>query len=319
MARRILGESTYDKWIIFGYCKLIRISSISWITISIWYHFYWLVDGVVIYLFYIGWYTRIALFLSWILTGSLHSRNYMVGHGGDLYFQCILFFSLFLPLGKKWSLDSYFKEKDRGKPEKKRGYALSVGTSAFIAQVCYLYVFAYYWKTHDWWVKDYLAAYYAIRLEYFQMPFGSIFLSFPTLLKVMCISTLWWEGWGTLFYASPIYHGPIRMLAAVAMMALHFGFSICLRLGTFFWITFAAQWALIPSWWWDEMVPELRKVYIIDAPLKYMENKIFKLVSLVEKVRNFFMETSVVFDDDDDDDDLESIQVIIIHESLLLI
>jgi hypothetical protein len=37
-------------------------------------------------------------------------------------------------------------------------------------------------------------------------------------------------------------------------MALHIGFGVSLRLGTFFWICFSAQQALVPSFVWDKLV-----------------------------------------------------------------
>jgi len=40
-------------------------------------------------------------------------------------------------------------------------------------------------------------------------------------------------------------------------MALHLGFSLCLRLATFFWITEAAQLALIPPLFWEYVLAKL--------------------------------------------------------------
>ena len=56
-------------------------------------------------------------------------------------------------------------------------------------QVSYMYVFAYFLKTHEWWRSDYTAAYYALRLDYFRMPLGEFFLLFPTALKLLTFGT----------------------------------------------------------------------------------------------------------------------------------
>ena len=53
----------------------------------------------------VGFYTRAATFLSFVLLLSLHNRNPLVLHGGDSLLRLLLFWSLLLPLGACWSLD----------------------------------------------------------------------------------------------------------------------------------------------------------------------------------------------------------------------
>jgi hypothetical protein len=56
----------------------------------------------------VGYYTKTASFLTWILTLSLHNRNYLVLHGGDVLQRVILFYALFLPLGDCYSIDNAY-------------------------------------------------------------------------------------------------------------------------------------------------------------------------------------------------------------------
>lgn len=69
----------------------------------------------------LGYRTRVMIVLAWILQASLQARNISVGHGGDIYFRCILFWSLFLPLSKVWSLDRYLKDQD-GPPRRPKSW-----------------------------------------------------------------------------------------------------------------------------------------------------------------------------------------------------
>lgn len=71
-----------------------------------------------------------------------------------------------------------------------------------LLQPTYLYTLAYYLKTHDWWTKDYIAAYYAVRLEYFSdgMPIGQLLLRYPFVLPFLTWASLVWEGYGCLLY-----------------------------------------------------------------------------------------------------------------------
>jgi hypothetical protein len=54
----------------------------------------------------LGYYTRLAMFLSWYLVISLHDGNPIILHNGDGVLRLLLFWGMFLPLGDHWSLDS---------------------------------------------------------------------------------------------------------------------------------------------------------------------------------------------------------------------
>lgn len=48
----------------------------------------------------VGFHTRLMTILVFFWTLSLHSHAPFVGLGGDTYCRCLMFFSIFLPLGK---------------------------------------------------------------------------------------------------------------------------------------------------------------------------------------------------------------------------
>lgn len=54
----------------------------------------------------VGYRTWFWTVISWYLQISLQIRNPLVLHNGDVYIRCFLFFSMFLPLSKKESVDS---------------------------------------------------------------------------------------------------------------------------------------------------------------------------------------------------------------------
>src|SRR5690606_10376590 len=54
----------------------------------------------------LGYKTRLATVLSWALLVSLHNRNPLILQGGDDLVRMLLFWSIFLPLGSFYSLDS---------------------------------------------------------------------------------------------------------------------------------------------------------------------------------------------------------------------
>src|SRR3954452_22414312 len=73
----------------------------------------------------VGFQTRIACFVSWFLLLSLHGRNPIILQGGDILFRVLFFWSLFLPLGARFSLDAL-----RSGPPAERGQRVCSAASA---------------------------------------------------------------------------------------------------------------------------------------------------------------------------------------------
>src|SRR5690606_20824754 len=56
---------------------------------------------------FIGYKTFFFTCANWILHNSLQSRNILILHAGDVYLRLCLFWSLFLPLGARYSVDQF--------------------------------------------------------------------------------------------------------------------------------------------------------------------------------------------------------------------
>ena len=54
---------------------------------------------------FLGYKTRLATFISWLLLASLYVRNPEVQSSGDILMLMLLFWGLFLPLNLHWSVD----------------------------------------------------------------------------------------------------------------------------------------------------------------------------------------------------------------------
>lgn len=61
----------------------------------------------------VGYHTSLMTCLTWFMTVSLHARNILVLHGGDILMRMLLFFAMFLPLGEVYSIDAAFFNKKR--------------------------------------------------------------------------------------------------------------------------------------------------------------------------------------------------------------
>jgi hypothetical protein len=77
-----------------------------------------------------GYKTRWAFLGAYLMTVSVHNRNWMVNNGGDDVLRSILFLSIFLPTNRWWSVDSALS-----KEEKPSGSYLSTWVMALTFQL----------------------------------------------------------------------------------------------------------------------------------------------------------------------------------------
>jgi uncharacterized membrane protein YphA (DoxX/SURF4 family) len=53
-----------------------------------------------------GYKTRWAIIGAFVLAVSVHNRNWLINNGGHDILRAILFISIFLPMNKRFSIDS---------------------------------------------------------------------------------------------------------------------------------------------------------------------------------------------------------------------
>ena len=121
----------------------------------------------------VGKWTRLATIVSWILLVSLHVRNPIILTSGDYFLKLILFWSIFLPLGARWSLDA------RQQPGRyPNGQIASLATAGFLLQLIFMYFFTGFAKLNaDWYSGD--AMYYVLGLEIYVTEFGAQLVQYP--------------------------------------------------------------------------------------------------------------------------------------------
>ena len=61
----------------------------------------------------VGFETRLATIGSWLLLVSLHHRVPPILSGADILLRMLLFWGMFLPLGKVWSIDRLREKRAR--------------------------------------------------------------------------------------------------------------------------------------------------------------------------------------------------------------
>jgi len=239
-----------------------------------------IVNMIVCFCLMIGYRSRLMMFFNYLFILSIQSRNNIVGHGGDVYMRVICYFTMFLPLGSVFSIDSAFK-KPVLRRENKKFSITNFCTFAVILQIIFLYVFSYVHKTGDEWRKDYTASFFALNLDYFRTFLADWILNFPTLLQFMTIAVLYYEGFGFVFLFSPVWTAPIKAFGAIGFTALHIGFAAFMRLGIFSPICATGTLLLYPTWLWDHMFNYVKTRERTDLKLYYSGKHGYRLAALL--------------------------------------
>jgi len=134
-----------------------------------------------------GYRSKLAAFVSFVLLASLLNRNGLILQGGDQLLVIMCFWSLFLPLGARYSVDAAltpeYQTNPNAHPDNSAQPYFSVATIAIVFQVLYLYIFTAIMKTGDAWMVRFDAAYYAVSLQQFATPIGQWISQFPEFLK----------------------------------------------------------------------------------------------------------------------------------------
>ena len=230
--------------------------SLHMVTGSIvWTHFLFLIQALATLALILGWHTRWATLVSWLLLISIHARNPMVLNGGDIYLRCILFWMLFLPTGHRWSMDA-----KQGRGDHYSWMTSIKGNSIFgmsalvvLLQICYVYWFAALPKTDPAWTVTYTASEIALTLDQFITPIGLFFRDSLSSeqLATLTFLVIWWEAWGPFFLWFPFDRGQVRIIGIFGFTALHAGFGGMMELGFFAWTGALTPFVLLPSWFWD--------------------------------------------------------------------
>lgn len=197
----------------------------------------------------LGWHTRLTSILSFVLWASLLNRNPVVVIGGDLLVACLLFWSMFLPLGARCSVDAATADD----PPPTRNLHLSWGSLGLLLQVMSVYFFSAILKSGREWVPDYTAVYYALSLDRHVLPLGKLLNEFLPLTKALSVYVWWLELLGPILIFSPFFLRPLRFGLMLAFMLMHIGFLLCLELGHFPFVSLSSLTVFCGGWVWDRL------------------------------------------------------------------
>jgi hypothetical protein len=190
--------------------------------------------GLSFALFAIGFHTRWTHFLSLVAICSLHNRLAMLEDGSEVTTRLLTFWTLFLPMGARFSVDAVRRAAAVGGVAREERPAFSLAVPAILLQIALLYTFNVLHKNGDTW-RDGTAVHYVLHQDRVVTWLGWKLRPHMTLAlsQFLTYSALVTEAALPLLVLSPIATKLTRRLALVLAIGLHTGFAALLNLGMF--------------------------------------------------------------------------------------
>ena len=221
-----------------------------------------LVAAVFAVLLLIGHHTRFVTIISWLLMVSLHNRNTLISQGGDDLLRMLLFWAIFMPWGRYYSVDAVRRKE----PLSSNTNCVSTATAAYIIQICIMYICTALLKNAPEWRTEGTALYYALSLDQVLMPLGKVIYPYPVLLTYLTHFTFYTELFIPILLFIPVYTTFFRFLFVGILAGFHVGISLTLFVGLFYLINFASLAGLIPKvgmdWIDRKVVPAFSRIYL---------------------------------------------------------
>lgn len=188
----------------------------------------------------VGWRTRPATAVAWLLTSSVQLRNPYVGAGYDALLRMLLLWGCFLPLGARWSVDGPGEAGDRP--------VVSGGSVALLAQMVLVYVIAGWtkWQIPAW--HDGSALGWILADDFRVTATGLRLGAWPELVRGLGRAVPWVEMAAPLAIVAS--GGWLRAAAIAALCALNLAFGLCLEIGLFPWVASVGLVGLLPARAW---------------------------------------------------------------------
>jgi hypothetical protein len=193
----------------------------------------------------VGWWSRTAAAVAWVVGVSLQARNPITVYGSDLVLNAMLMWATLLPIGAFAAVDA------RGRPQPSRT-VLSVASAGVTLQLLAIYLVSWFEKRGEAWV-DGTAGWYALNYDTFVDRAGVALRAWPGLLRVGTYATLWLELLGPLLLFVPWRRDAFRAGLVLAFWMFHLALELTLEIGWFPWVCIASWVVLVPGRVWDAL------------------------------------------------------------------
>lgn len=247
---------------------------------SYWYQLaLFMLAGFFAFRLIVGYKTKFSTIISWIFLVSLQNRNLAVLYGADAFLLLGVMWSMFLPLGARFSIDAYLNKK---KPSN-RNTALSMGTFTYIMLIAILFALSGYLKEGSKWIEGTML-FLVFQIPDLRTPLGAYLLHNPLFLRLSSWYTVIVERIVPFLIIYPIYTAQARIAALILLVFFHTSIAVFMGLYMFSFVSLSLLAALIPSIVWNWVF--LRKIASKIESIRFLQKLIKKTERYVKKAGN---------------------------------
>jgi len=231
----------------------------------------------------VGYYTKLATFLCWILLASLQQRNPHLVYGGHSLSLMLLFWSIFLPLGARFSLDRAIRKLNFSSKDE----IISVASIALYFQFIILYITAALYKFDfaSWGEGTHI--YYTLSRMELVWGLGHLIYPYPHIMEQLTYNTLMLELLGPLLIFCPFFKPIVRLFTLTLFALFHLGLALTVSIQWFPLLNIVFLSAFLPAFFWDNIL----RVKATPAPLSNPHS----VQSRFNSVRSFLVNCLVLF------------------------
>ena len=221
------------------------------------------IGAIFSFFFMIGYKTKLSHIITIIAVLSIHNRLIILENGGDMVVNSFLILSVFMPLGKRFSMDRLlsslhlFKDDNPSSLNNKKiaaqnepNHYWGLAYFACLLQLSIIYFFNYINKSGSTWGEG-TSLYYFYQLDNFLTPLGNFIKEFSLmplwLSKALTFMTIQLELAASFLILFPFFVLWTRRFSFIVMIGFHIMIGISLYIGMFSWVMIAALILLLSS------------------------------------------------------------------------
>jgi len=202
----LTDEGMYPRWMSLA-SKPIGAFSLFYINGSDWFvHLLFIITVLASLALLMGYYTRIAIVVCWIMIASLNTRAAPFYFYADKLLVVLLFWAMFLPLGAYFSIDRALSRNQY--PPQAHVSPASLG---ILLQMAYLYTMGALLKTGAGW-HDNSAINVALSILQYRSPYTTYLAQFPAVVLFLTAYVYHLELYALIFLFIPIFNAQIRLV-----------------------------------------------------------------------------------------------------------
>jgi predicted DCC family thiol-disulfide oxidoreductase YuxK len=229
----------------------IHLASGKWL-----FQFGLIVASIICALLYtVGFQAKRCGILMWLIIISQHTRNPAILSGADVVHRLAIFWSLFLPLSARASLDRLLSSN----PPPIENRYVSWRTLGILLQIASIYLVSAALKTAPEWRSEFSALYYTLNLDMFATSLGIWLRQFRGLLTGLTMGAFALEVSAPLWIFAPFANSAFRKIGVLYFTIFHFSLFLTMYLGMFPWICITAWLIVLPGSFWDSIHRRIRR------------------------------------------------------------